>query len=508
MKIKAVIFDMDGVVTQTASLHFKAWKCIIEQFLPRINKNNSFTEEDYFYCLDGMPRKEGLTQYFKAIDLSKDLIHILYKNLEECIEDLCQQKNALVIQWLSEQTIECFPDTLKCIEFLLSRGYQIALISSSKNCRLILQKAGISQIFSVYVDGIISEQLKLPGKPHPAIFLEAAKRLNVLPQECLVVEDALAGVKAAKEGGFGKVVALDRKNRLYHEFLKLDPDYILSDLSPDQIMLYHHLTDNRTLESGFRVIPLIWNLLKNQNQLVLFLDYDGTLTPIVETPEKAILSQPMRQCLARLSQNYLTVVMSGRGLENLKKIIDISTIFYAGNHGFECLGPEHDELTYQVGNEYREDIISLYQQLVHLLKNIPGCIIENKNCSLSIHYRLVKNHWHQNICDVLDDVLTDYPNLIRHCGKMVFEIRPHVAWNKGLASEYILNQFKLKNPNLIPIYIGDDVSDEDAFEVFKDKGITIKVMDYIQYTKAHYFLHSPLDVQKFLNYLNGFKDNT
>lgn len=506
MKIKGIIFDMDGVITQTATLHFKAWKITIENFFTQIfDEKKLFTENDYFHYLDGMTRKEGVANYFLNIGLSEDMLKGIYKNLEECIEDLCKKKNTLLLQILSEETVECFPDSLKFIEFLLLQDYKIGLISSSKNCLPILKKTQIDNIFSVYVDGLFCEQMNLPGKPHPAIFLEAAKRLDLLPEECLIVEDAIAGVCAAKKGGFG-VVALDRKNKLYKDFLKFQPDFVLNDLSSNQTFLYHQLRKHATLQPGFKSLSCIMDLIENENQLAIFLDYDGTLTPIVETPDKAVLSQRMFHCLTQLSQNYLTVIMSGRELKNLKKLINVPTIFYSGNHGLEFIAPNDEIVSYQVGEEFKEELSFVYLHLVSLLRTIEGCIVENKKYSLSIHYRLVSESKHLYISQVIDEVLSDCPNLIRHSGKKVFEIRPNIIWNKGVASAFILNNLKLKNPNIIPLYIGDDLSDEDAFETFDKGGITIKVMDQPETTKAHYFLNSPSEVENFLCWLNILKE--
>lgn len=497
--IKGIIFDMDGVVTQTATLHFDAWKAILDEFLLTRNpeENKLFTEEDYFYYLDGMPRAEGLSNFLTARQI------IPHSNQEKWIKQLTNKKNKYLQKLLKNQSVDYFPDTLQFIEFLLLHRYQIALISSSKNCIPILKSAKIDRLFPIYVDGIISEQLNIPGKPEPDIFLEAAKRLKLCPQECLVIEDALSGVKAAKKGQFGTIIALDRKKKLSSQFLELQPDYILPDLSKAQQLFNKNTRIHRAPKSGLAVLPSIYHLMKHCYQFIIFLDYDGTLTPIVEKPDQAILSTSMHHCLTSLSQEYLTVIISGRELEDLKEHINISTLFYSGNHGLEFMGPQS---YYQIGEEFKEEIEELYYALTQKFAGISGCFIENKNFSLSVHYRLVDEKKVRLIEKQVDNALVNYPRLKKHYGKKVYEIRPNILWNKGIASNAILEKFKLNNPHLIPIYIGDDVSDEDAFDVFQTKGITIKVEKNPLHTKANYFLDSPLEVQSFLTQLSFLKE--
>ncbi|STY29637.1 beta-phosphoglucomutase [Legionella wadsworthii] len=509
MAIKGIIFDMDGVVTQTAVTHYNAWKVILDQLLFQIDSSYlPFTEEEYFNYLDGMPRIDGISNFINSRQITFKDIQNLYSSMDECIEDICHKKNLCLLSNLASQKVKCFPDTLEFIEYLLINNYAIAIISSSKNCFEVLKSATIENLFPVRVDGKIAQELGIPGKPNPAIFLEAANRLNLLPEECMVIEDALAGVKAAKEGKFGLVIALDRQNKLRSKFNELGADYILPDLSKKQILFYQKILNNKIniLESAFNALPLISNLIKNDNELIIFLDYDGTLTPIVDHPEYALLPPLMFQCLSELSRKYRTVIISGRKLDNLKRLINVPNIFYSGNHGLEFEGPEHSKMFYQMGHEFVDDLQSIFTILSQELASIEGCVIENKKFSLSIHYRMVEEASHEFISNKIDEYLTNFPNLSRHYGKKVFEIRPNIQWNKGIAAENILNQLKTMKNNLIPIYIGDDVTDEDAFKQLSFKGINIKVTSEFHKTHASYFLKSPKKVLQFLNYLNNFKE--
>ena len=505
MSIKGIIFDMDGVVTQTATVHFKAWKTAIMAFLEKLNENDIvFTEQDYFHYLDGMPRQEGLAHYLHSKSQLFPKIKTLYQNLERCIEVIGTEKNTLFCELIATESVRPFPDTLEFIDFLLTNNYQIALITSSKNCAAILGSAGIEHIFPIIVDGLTTESLNIPGKPNPGIFLEAAKRMGLKPQECLVVEDALAGVAAAKAGNFGGVIALDRHQKLRADFSDLNPDYLLPDLSRKQFPLYEFLKAPPKPQTGFQALNLINELLEKQYHLLIFSDFDGTLTPIVNTPSQAILSSSMRGCLNELNSNFPVIIVSGRALHDLKERIHLATLSYAGNHGLEFKSMIPELSSYCFGEEYKKIMSQVEDDLQRLLNEVPGCIIENKQLTLSIHYRLVDSSFHPFIKEAVGNILNKYPQLDDFCGKKVFELRPRIKWNKGYAAHFIFNHFRQTYPHTVPIYLGDDTSDEDAFAAFNCNGITIKVTAELSTTAAHYFLESPGEVERFLNQINQY----
>ncbi|WP_347251382.1 trehalose-phosphatase [Legionella sp.] len=507
MKIKGIIFDMDGVVTQTTDLHFKSWKIILDHFLRQINETNiNFSHRDYLFYFDGVSRENGVKNFFNAYKIDEYKIRNYYNNLADCINSICMKKNNLLLSIIAEDKVQVFPDCIEFIKYISDLNYKSAIISSSKNCRKVLERAGIMDLFPVCVDGKTAEEKNIPGKPNPAIFLEAANQLNLLPDECMVVEDALAGVSAAKEGRFGLVVALDRENKLFTEFSQYNPDYILTDLSKKQVNLYEVFLEGKpTTITALYSLPIISSALTQQREVVIFLDYDGTLTPIVDRPQDAHLSPEMKKSLIELCKNYLTLVISGRQLENLKEKIGIADLYYAGNHGYEFDGPQYLGFPFEMGQEYLEDIQSFFEKTDAILKDIRGCIIENKKFTLSVHYRLVNENQHQFISSSIDLLLQDHPKLSRHEGKKVIEIRPKISWNKGIASLNFLKWIKKDNANVIPIYIGDDVTDEDAFQLFNLNGITVKVGANTN-THARYFLESPNQVKFFLDQLNELKE--
>ncbi len=233
-----------------------------------------------------------------------------------------------------------------------------------------------------------------------------------------------------------------------------------------------------------------------QKDLAIFLDYDGTLTPIVEHPDLAYLSTKMRSCLRRLSQLYPLAVISGRGLKDLKSKVKLSSIYYAGNHGLELSGPS---IQFNIGESYRNEISKAGISLNESLNEIPGIYIEDKQFSLSIHYRNVEPSLIPIIGEKTHLEIKNNPKLKSRKGKKVIEIFPNIHWNKGSAVLWFLDYFNLKKPNPFPIYIGDDITDEDAFLAIKDKGIGILVNPYDKPTQATYSLNDSDEVYLFLN---------
>jgi trehalose-phosphatase len=210
----------------------------------------------------------------------------------------------------------------------------------------------------------------------------------------------------------------------------------------------------------------------------LFLDYDGTLTPIVKRPALAVLSKSRRKALAGLAQNphIAVAVISGRMLSDLKRRVGLKGIYYAGNHGFEIEGPKV-KLTHPKALRAKPLLRKIKSELRRQLGDIKGIIIEDKILTLSLHYRLVPAKDFKRIEKQFPKIVGPYRKTkkvrVTH-GKKVFEIRPNIAWDKGKAVLWFLKKVA-KKTKAIPIYIGDDVTDEDAFKALKKKGVTIRV---------------------------------
>ncbi|MFC2056171.1 trehalose-phosphatase [Chloroflexota bacterium] len=248
------------------------------------------------------------------------------------------------------------------------------------------------------------------------------------------------------------------------------------------------------------------------SRILLLSDYDGTLTPIVSRPEEAILSPEGREKLSVLAQKpaFSVGIISGRPLSEVKALVGIEGIYYAGNHGLEIEG---SGLTFinPAAKVAQVEMKDLVQQFSAKLSGIEGVIIEDKGLSLSIHYRLVKESEERVVAEVFQQITS--PRLregrIRvSSGKKVLEVRPPIDWHKGRAVETIMKETKtiLGSEGSLVIYLGDDTTDEDAFKVIHlPQGWSIFVGQENPSSNADYFLNSTSEVENFLTRLLKLK---
>jgi trehalose-phosphatase len=238
--------------------------------------------------------------------------------------------------------------------------------------------------------------------------------------------------------------------------------------------------------------------IQRAQSLFIFLDYDGTLTPIVSRPELALCSHKVKELLEQLrdlSRVYLAII-SGRALRDLREKVGVSGIIYAGNHGLEIENPNgsHKEILPSVRTR---ELKRITQSLEDSLKGIPGILFEDKGPIFSVHYRNVPHRFIEQIPQVLREELQQWRNRWRMVsGKMVWEIRPNIDFHKGKAVREILNTFP--SQGLLPIYLGDDQTDEDAFRVLKGQGISVFIGPGSLPSEADFFLLNPDEVQEFL----------
>ncbi len=231
----AVLFDLDGVITSTAEQHYAAWKQMFDDFLCRRaqrlgEKFVPFERDDYNRYVDGVPRDDGVRRFLAArgIDLPEGDADDPAE--AETVHGLGHRKNDLVTRLISEQGVEVYEGSVALLHHLRQRGVKTALVSSSRNAAMVLDVVGISDLFDARVDGEVAAQLRLAGKPSPATFAAAAERLGVAKDCAVVIEDALSGVEAGRNGGFGLVIGVDRAGQA-QALLDHGADLVVCDLA-------------------------------------------------------------------------------------------------------------------------------------------------------------------------------------------------------------------------------------------------------------------------------------
>ena len=238
-----------------------------------------------------------------------------------------------------------------------------------------------------------------------------------------------------------------------------------------------------------------------QKRLIIFLDYDGTLTPIVATPDQAIISAEMRELVKRLAQTHQTAVVSGRATDDVSQKVGVENIYYAGSHGFEILRPDKSVYINESIENSRGDQVKILETLKDRLKDIEGVLVEDVKHTVSVHYRLVSEDDLFVVDAAVQATIDKFVNFKLTHGKKVYEIRPNVDWHKGKAVDWILNEVNFDQTNQIALYIGDDVTDEDAFVALKERGFGILVAEQVRDSAAKFWIKNTDEVQKVLEHL-------
>lgn len=213
--LDAVIFDMDGVVTRTASVHAAAWKRLFDDLLAaRTPPGESFQPfdigTDYARYVDGKPRYDGVADFLASRGITLPYGSPSDPPEEASVCGLGNRKDVYFWQLAEEGGVEAFQSTVELIRRLKAAGIKVGVFSASKNAQAVLSAANVRDLFDEKVDGVDAEELDIPGKPHPAMLLELARRLGTEPNKTAVVEDAMAGVRAGRDGGFALVIGVNR----------------------------------------------------------------------------------------------------------------------------------------------------------------------------------------------------------------------------------------------------------------------------------------------------------
>lgn len=501
-RLDAVVFDLDGVLTDTAGLHREAWKETFDAYLERRAARGSepfrpFTDEDYRRYVDGKPRYRGARSFLESRG-----IELPYGSPDdppeaETVCGLGNRKNERFRSRLQERGPERYESSVELVARLRERGVRTGVITSSRNGRDVLRTAGLEGLFDVRLDGIDAEERGLAGKPDPEMFLEAARHLGVVPGRTAVVEDAIAGVEAGRRGGFGLVVGVDRSGH-GPALREAGADLVVTDLgelsveppagapteppveapaetptepsteAPTGASTRPPTADGRpirTLPSALDRWEEIARRLSGR-RLAIFLDYDGTLTPIVDDPDEALLPDATRETLRRLARRFPVAVVSGRDLADVRDRVGLEGLHYAGSHGFDIEGPD---LRRQRGEAYLPALDAAREELAERLADIPGARVERKRFAIAVHHRRTPAEREAEVAERVAEVAAAHPELRRSAGKKVHELRPDVEWDKGRALLWLLDALDLEDEDVLPVYIGDDVTDEDAFRALRER---------------------------------------
>ncbi len=505
----ALIFDLDGVVTRTARLHARAWKRAFDEYLDRrkaegLSPFQPFDEDrDYAEFVDGKPRLDGVRSFLasRRVPVPEGAPE---NPAPDTVRGIAQRKNHFYLELLRAHGPGVYDDAADQIRAWKALGLRTAIVSSSRNCGEVLEAAGLDRLFEVRVDGVEAARLGLAGKPSPDIFLAAAKALGVPPERAAVFEDAEAGVRAGRKGGFGLVVGVDRTGH-GDALKKLGAHVVVTTL---RSVVFGRGTSGPApvpagrLPSALDRVDEIARRLAGRKAAV-FLDYDGTLTPIVSRPELAVLSADMRETLERLAAACTVAVVSGRDRADVEKLVGIAGLVYAGSHGYDIAGPGGLTKELDEARALLPLLDDAERELCESLVLVRDALVERKRFSIAVHYRNVDPAQAGEVEAAVDEALRARPGLKRKGGKKVYELQPDLDWDKGAAVIWLLGELGLDGPDVLPFYLGDDLTDEDAFRALAGRGVGIVVSAGDRDTRAAYDLRDTDEVRRFLDALAG-----
>ncbi|TVU46791.1 hypothetical protein EJB05_06354 [Eragrostis curvula] len=252
-------------------------------------------------------------------------------------------------------------------------------------------------------------------------------------------------------------------------------------------------------------------------QIAVFLDYDGTLSPIVEDPDRAVMTDEMRDAVRGVAARFPTAIVSGRCRDKVFGFVRLAELYYAGSHGMDIRGPTADanhlaqdgkssssSVLCQPAREFLPMIEEVHGLLAAKVEAIPGAMVENNKFCLSVHFRCVDEKKWGELFELVRSVLKDYPALRLTQGRKVLEVRPSIKWDKGKALEFLLEELAFADrADVFPIYVGDDRTDEDAFKVLRARGLGagVLVSKFPKDTAASFSLRDPAEVKDFLHKL-------
>jgi trehalose 6-phosphate phosphatase len=410
-----------------------------------------------------------------------------------------RRHDAVLFELDAVVTDRVFDSTVTLVGQLQEIGVGTAVFSSGRNCREVLASAGIGDLFPVHVDSLVAGD--------PALLLEAANRIGARPGRCAVVANDAAGVTAGRSGGFALVIGVDRTGNR-DALRRIGADTVVADLREVTV----RTGDRRMsqLPDALQALGLAAGL--TARQLAVFFDFDGTLSDIVDDPDSATPVAGAAEALQKLAAHCPVAILSGRDLADVTKRVGLPGIWYAGSHGFELTAPDGTHHQNDAAAAAIPVLETAAAQLRDELGSIPGVVVEHKRFGVAVHYR---NAARDRVGEVTAAVQAAgrRHSLRVTTGREVIELRPDIDWDKGKTLRWVMDHLHSAGPQarsearsdpLVPIYLGDDITDEDAFDAVRHDGVPIVVRhddDGDRATAALFALDSPARAAEFTDRL-------
>jgi trehalose-phosphatase len=502
--IEAVVLDLDGVVIQTAMLHARAWKTMLDTFLKGYQNGPAAPPLDirreYPRYLDGKPCLEGIRRFLASRNVSLPEGSCRDAPGTETLHGLSNLKNRLFLRLAEEEGVDVYADTVSRLKKWRAEGKKIAGVTFGKNGAVLLRRAGIEHLFDALVDGTTLVRRGLGEELTADLYLQAATALGVAPCRALVIENATPEVQAGSRSRFGLAVGVARHAQA-GEMVTYGGDETVKSLA--ELEIPHSLADTSATVSAPE-LPSALEKLKAMGSeplgqhLAFFLSYDGPLAPLVSRAEEAQMPDIIRELVKQLASVCTVVIVSGRDRADLAARVGLPELIYAGSYGLDISGPDGLALEHPEADCYLPDLRNAGNALHYLLEDVDGVQIEPKKYALAVHYRNVPEDKVAYVKDVAHGVGCAYHRLRITEGNQVLQLRPALDWHQGRAAIWIMEALRMDPARTVPIYLGGDPTDEEAFRTLRDTGVGIRVGGQGEPTQAVYRLEDIEQVEQLL----------
>jgi alpha,alpha-trehalase len=374
-----------------------------------------------------------------------------------------------VITATASGAVEARDSIVPLLRRLRDIGVTTAVYSSTRDCAQLLRAAGIDELVSALADGV-----ETVGEPDVAVLTEMTSGLGVRPVRCVVIDGDLAGVRAGGDGGFSLVLGLESDGHA-DELLACGADTVVADLA--EISVRSGGSAMSRIADALHVYGQIRELVAIRRPVV-FLDLDGTLSDITAHPDSATLVHGADEAVRALAAQCPVAVVSGRDLADVRERVKVDGVWYAGNHGMELLAPDgaHHEITAAGG--VTDALARAARSLAETLGDVPGIAVEHKGLAVAVHYRNAASKDVNRVIAAARE-LARSEGLRITPGRKVIQLRPDSGGDAGTTLNWLLQHILGSDDAdpgaVLPIYIGDDITDEDAFDAVEFDGVGIVV---------------------------------
>ncbi len=459
-RLDAMIFALEDVVVDTAAIRSVVWSDALGDFS---SHPAPFTGDDYRRFVDGVSHVDAVASVLssRGIDLPRGAPSD--STTEETVWGFANRVEESFRTHIMRERVPVFDSAVELVRRLQSAGVRTAAVSSSPDAEQILEAAGVGGLFP-------SPPARMRDANGWAALVETARALGASPSRTGVVHGTRAGVRASRQDGFALVIGVDCTGEV-ERLRGAGADVVVSDLSRVEFRGgTHRLSDiPDALTSRHQSAAIL-----RTRQPAVFLDFDGTVAEIVNDPAAAQLVDGVATELARLARNCPVGVISGRDLADVQARVGVPGIWYAGSHGFELVGPDGQGYQNDTALVAAPSLDRVTSTLTDRLGSFPGVLLERKRFAVAVHHRNVEADLVDDVVAAVYAVAAGEPGLRATSGRKVTELQLDVDWDKGRALSWVLDHVS-ESDDLLPIYIGDDLTDEDAFDAIEGRGFGIVV---------------------------------